>query len=92
MRNVKEIWNSTAKVLYFPSNQSDSESVRSLSINGDIGLPHETAYVANTLMTLAHKIDGLLSISKIQNSLEKVLIGSEIMYRKVSEFEIQIKH
>ena len=40
-------------------------------------------------MTLAHKIDGLLTISKIQNSLEKVLIDSKIMYRKVSEFKIQ---
>ena len=55
-------------------------------------LPHDTTYVANTPMTLTHKIDELLTISKIQISIERVLLSSEIIYRKVKQFEIQLKH
>ena len=42
-------------------------------------------------MTLAHKIDGLLTISKIQNLLAKVILGSKVMYRKLNKFEAQFK-
>ena len=55
-------------------------------------LPNETARVANIPVTLSHEIDGLLTISKIQNLLEKVILGSRIMYGKLNEFKMQFMH
>ena len=55
-------------------------------------MPNETARVTNIPVTLSHEIDGLLTISKSQNLLEKVIIESRIMYGRLNEFKMQFMH